>query len=47
MSIVYLLIPLALFLGLGFAAAFVWCASRGQYDDLETPAHRIFLEDVK
>jgi cbb3-type cytochrome oxidase maturation protein len=45
MTVVRVLIPLALLLGGGFTAAFVWSALSGQYDDLETPAHRILLED--
>lgn len=45
MSIVYLLLPMALMLGSGFVAAFIWATNRGQYDDLETPAHRMLLED--
>lgn len=46
MSIVYLLLPIALLLGFGFLTAFILGASRGQYDDLETPAHRILLPDT-
>lgn len=45
MDIIYVLLPVALLLGGGFLAAFAWGASKGQYDDLETPAHRIFLPD--
>ncbi|MBK9321525.1 MAG: cbb3-type cytochrome oxidase assembly protein CcoS [Bdellovibrionaceae bacterium] len=44
MNILILMIPMAFALGLGFVAAFMWAASKGQFDDLETPAHRI-LED--
>lgn len=44
MSIVWLLVPLALLLGLGFVALFIWNAKSGQYDDLETPALRILSE---
>lgn len=43
MSILYLLVPVALLMGFVFLGAFLWGARRGQYDDLETPAHRIFL----
>lgn len=46
MSIIYVLLPLALLLGGGFVASFIWAAGRGQYDDLETPAHRMLLEDT-
>lgn len=45
MSIVFVLAPLALFLSIGFVAAFLWGAARGQCDDLVTPAHRALLED--
>jgi cbb3-type cytochrome oxidase maturation protein len=45
MNIVYVLAPLALCLGLSFLAAFLWSALQGQCDDLETPAHRMLLED--
>jgi cbb3-type cytochrome oxidase maturation protein len=45
MSIIFILLPLALLLGLGFLVAFARSCSSGQYDDLETPSHRILLED--
>jgi len=45
MNIVYILAPLALMLGLSFLAAFVWSALHGQCDDLETPAHRMLLDE--
>ena len=45
MSAIYLMIPFALLLSIGFVAAFIWMASKGQYDDLYTPAHKILLDD--
>lgn len=45
MNILLILVPLALLLGFGFTAAFVWGVGRGQFDDLETPAHKILLEE--
>lgn len=45
MIIIYYLLPLALILGGGFLFGFVISARSGQYDDLETPAHRILLDD--
>lgn len=45
MNIIILMIPMALLLGFGFVAAFFWATSKGQFDDLETPAHRILLDD--
>jgi cbb3-type cytochrome oxidase maturation protein len=45
MSIIYLLLPMALLLGFGFLAAFIRSSLSGQYDDLDTPAHRMLLDD--
>lgn len=47
MNILYLLIPIALLLVIAFVSGYIWSASKGQYDDLETPAHRILLEEEK
>lgn len=45
MNILYLLIPLALLL-LGAAVwAFFWAVGSGQFDDLDTPAMRIVMDD--
>ena len=45
MSILYVLIPLALVV-LGVAVwAFFWAVGSGQFDDLDTPAMRILLDD--
>ncbi len=30
-----------------FIAGFVWMTKNGQYDDMETPAHRMLLDDKK
>jgi len=45
MNILYLMVPMALVLGLGFVGAFIWATKKGQFDDVETPAHRILNED--
>lgn len=45
MNILYLLIPLGLLL-LGCAiAAFFWAVRSGQFDDLETPALSVVMDD--
>jgi len=45
MNILYLLIPLALLL-LGVAVwIFFWAVGSGQFDDLDTPAMRIVMDD--
>lgn len=45
MNILLLMIPMALLLGISFVTAFMWATSQGQFDDLETPAHRILNDD--
>jgi cbb3-type cytochrome oxidase maturation protein len=44
-NILYLLIPLGLVLVVIMVAAFFWAAKSGQFDDLETPAVQILLDD--
>ena len=45
MDILLLLIPLSLVLVALIGGVFVWSVRRGQYDDLEGPAHRILADD--
>ena len=45
MNIIFFLLPLALLLGGTFLVGFIWMAKRGEFDDLETPAHRMLLDD--
>jgi cbb3-type cytochrome oxidase maturation protein len=45
MSILYVLIPLALLLLAGAVWAFFWAVGSGQFDDLDTPAMRVILDD--
>jgi len=45
MSVIYLLLPLAFALGIAAVWAFVRATRTGQFDDLETPAHRILHDD--
>ena len=45
MSILYLLIPLALLLLAGAVWAFFWAVGSGQFDDLDTPARRVVMDD--
>ena len=45
MTILYVLIPLGLIV-LGAAVwAFFWAVGNGQFDDLDTPAMRVVLDD--
>lgn len=45
MEIVYLLVPVSLILVYLIGALFWWAVRRGQFDDLEGPAHRILMDD--
>lgn len=43
MTSLFILIPLAVCMGLVALAAFVWCLGSGQYEDLEGAAERVLL----
>ncbi len=45
MEILILLIPLSVLLALVIGAVFWWSAESGQFDDLESPGHRILMDD--
>ncbi len=45
MNIIYILIPLGLILLLLAVVAFFWAVRSGQFDDLESPAWRVVLDD--
>jgi len=45
MSILYLMIPMGILIVIGALWAFFWAVDSGQFDDLESPAWRILLED--
>jgi cbb3-type cytochrome oxidase maturation protein len=44
-SVIYVLLPLAFALGIGAVWAFVRATRSGQFDDLETPAHRMLHDE--
>lgn len=45
MNIIFLTLGVSIAIAVIFLAAFIWATGRGQYDDLETPSHRILLDD--
>ena len=45
MSAIYLLIPLAMLVLAISIALFFWAVKRGQFDDLDSPAHSILLDE--
>jgi len=46
MITLYLVLPLALAVASLAVVAFAWSVRSGQLDDLDTPPHRLLLEDV-
>lgn len=47
MSILFLLIPLGLLLLTIAVGAFFWATRSGQFDDLDTPAWSVVMDDDK
>ena len=47
MEILYILIPLSIFLVTMAIFVFSWAVKSGQFDDLEGPAHSILFDDDK
>lgn len=47
MIVFYVLVPLALLLAGAGVAAFRWAVRDGQFDDTETPALRMLMDDVQ
>ncbi len=45
MNILYVLIPLGLVLLVAAVAAFFWAVGSGQFDDMDTPAWRVVMDD--
>ncbi len=45
MSVLFVALPVALMLGFMALVCCVYCIRSGQFDDLETPAVRILIDD--
>lgn len=45
MSLIFIVLPIALAVAAVAVIAYLWAAKSGQFDDLETPRHRILWED--
>lgn len=45
MDIIYVLVPLSIVLILIAILVFSWAVKGGQFDDLDSPAHRILFDD--
>jgi len=47
MNIIYFTLIISLILAAVFLSVFLWATKSGQYEDLETPGHRILIDDYK
>ena len=45
MTILYIIVPIAIILVSFFVLFFLWAVKAEQFDDLETPAHRMLIDD--
>jgi cbb3-type cytochrome oxidase maturation protein len=45
MSVIFIVLPLAILVVGGAVLAFVWGVRHGQFDDLDTPAMRVAMDD--
>ncbi|MCP4411816.1 MAG: cbb3-type cytochrome oxidase assembly protein CcoS [Gammaproteobacteria bacterium] len=45
MTILYVIIPIAIILVSSFVIFFLWAVKEEQFDDLETPAHKMLIDD--
>lgn len=45
MNVLYIVVPLAIVIVAAAVAGFAWAARNGQFDDLETPARRMLIDD--
>lgn len=47
MEILFIIVPLALLIAIIFIISFGFAVSDGQFEDLDTPSHRMLLDDEK
>lgn len=47
MNILFIMIPMAIILVIVAVSFFFWAANNKQFDDLDSPAYRILLDDEK
>ena len=45
MDIIYILIPLSILLIIGAITVLFWAIKGGQFDDMDSPAHKILFDD--
>lgn len=47
MSVLYVMVPAALALGITALVSFIWAARDGQFDDPESDAHRLLNDPIR
>lgn len=47
MDILILMVPMAILISFGFLLGFAWAVKNNQFDDLETPSHRVLFDDIQ
>ncbi len=47
MEVLILFVPLAIMVSAMFLLAFLWASRSGQFEDLETPAHRVLFDELE
>ena len=45
MEVIFIVLPIAMAMAGLFLVAFFWAVHRGQFDDLDTPQHRMLFEE--
>lgn len=45
MSVIFLVLPLAIVMAGAAVLAFIWAVQGGQFDDLDTPALRVAIDE--
>lgn len=45
MSVVFVMVPVALLLAAAAVVGFVWASRDGQFDDVDTPQHRVLFDE--
>lgn len=47
MSVIFIMAPIALLLAAVAVGAFIWATRDGQFEDTETPAHRMLFDEIE
>lgn len=45
MEVIWIMIPVSLLIAFAFLAVFILASKKGQFEDLESPPHKILIDD--